>query len=91
MRDVLYVSELKKNLVSVSTIEDRGFGVYVLDGKVRVFPKAVGPSASYAIGVRCGNSTSFSSNHIMHCHTLRAAMSYVSYGTGGWPIFIIQL
>ena len=27
LRDVLYVPELKKNLVSVSMIEDRGFGV----------------------------------------------------------------
>ena len=54
LRDVLYVFGLKKNLVLVSTIEDRVFGVYVLDGKVHVFPKAIGPSASYAIVVRCG-------------------------------------
>ena len=27
LRDVLYVPGLKKNLVSVSTIEDRGLGV----------------------------------------------------------------
>ena len=54
LRDVLYVPGLKKNLVSVSMIEDRGLGVYVLDGKVYIFPKAKGPSASYAIGFRCG-------------------------------------
>ena len=53
LRDVLYVPGLKKNLVSVSTIEDRGFGIYVLDGKVYIFSKAEGPSTSYAIGVRC--------------------------------------
>ena len=40
LRDVLYVLELKKNLVSVSTIEYRGLGVYVLDGKVYIFPRA---------------------------------------------------
>ena len=34
LRDVLYVPGMKKSLVSVSTIEGRGFGVYVLDGKV---------------------------------------------------------
>ena len=45
LRDVLYVPGLKKNLVSVSTIEERGLGVYVLDGKVYVFPKAESPSA----------------------------------------------
>ena len=54
MRDVLYVPRLKKNLVSVSMMEERGFGVYVLDGKVHIFSKAAGPSNSCAIGVRCG-------------------------------------
>ena len=54
LRDVLYVPGLKKNLVSVSMIEDRGFGAYVLDGKVHIFPKAAGPSDSCVIGVRCG-------------------------------------
>ena len=54
LRDVLYIPRMKKNLVSVSTSEDRGLGVYVLDGKVYIFRKAEGPSASYAIGVRCG-------------------------------------
>ena len=34
LRDVLYVPGLKKNLVSVSTIEDRGLGVCFLDGRV---------------------------------------------------------
>ena len=54
LRDALYVLGLKKNLVLVSTIEDRGFGVYVLNGKVYIFPKAKRPSTSYVIGVRCG-------------------------------------
>ena len=40
LRDVLYVPGIKNNLVSVFMIEDRGFGVYVLDGKVYIFPKS---------------------------------------------------
>ena len=44
LRDVLYVPGLKKNLVSVSMIEDRGLGVSFLDGVLRVFPKTAGPS-----------------------------------------------
>ena len=52
-RDVLYVPGLKKNLVSVSMIEDRGFGVYVLDEKFTIFRKETGPSNSRVIGVRC--------------------------------------
>ena len=54
LRDVLYVLGMKKNLISVFTIEDRGIGVYFLDGKVHIFPQAEGPFASYVIGVRCG-------------------------------------
>ena len=54
LRDVLYIPRLKKNLALVSTIEGMGFGVYVLDGKVRAFPKVAGPFASHVVGVRCG-------------------------------------
>jgi len=54
LRDVLYIPGLKKNHVSISTIEDKGHGVYVLDGKVYIFPKAEGPYASYVIRVKCG-------------------------------------
>ena len=54
LRDVLYVPRLKKNLVSVSMIEDQGLGVSFLDGHVHMFPKTAGPSASVSIGVRCG-------------------------------------
>ena len=54
LRDVLYVPGLKKNLVSISMIEDRGLGVSFLDGHVHVFPKTTGQSASYTIGVKYG-------------------------------------
>ena len=54
LRDVQYVPGLKKNLLSVSMIEDRGLGVFFLDEHVHVFHKTAGPSASYTIGVRCG-------------------------------------
>ena len=53
LRDVLFVPRMKKNLISVSMIEDRGLGVSFLDGHVRVFPKTTRPSTSYTIGVRC--------------------------------------
>jgi hypothetical protein len=34
LRDVLYVPSLKNNLVSVSTIEDRGYEILFCDGKL---------------------------------------------------------
>ena len=39
LRDVLFVLGMKKNLISVSMIKDRGLGVSFMDGHVHVFPK----------------------------------------------------
>ena len=36
LQDVLYVPDLKKNLVSISAMEDKGFKVAFIDGKVCV-------------------------------------------------------
>jgi hypothetical protein len=38
LRDVLYVTGLKKNVVSVSTVEDRGYEVLFHDGHVLLYP-----------------------------------------------------
>ena len=38
-QDVYYVPRLKKNLISVSTIEDRGLEVLFSDGRVYILPK----------------------------------------------------
>ena len=45
-RNALFVPGLKKNLISVSMIEDMELGVSLVDGHMRVFPKTVGLSAS---------------------------------------------
>eukprot|EP00253_Pinus_taeda_P017499 PITA_17499 len=37
LQDVLYVPDLKKNLVSISAMEDKGYKVAFSDGKVRVW------------------------------------------------------
>ena len=39
LQDVLYVPDLKKNLVSISAMEDKGFKVVFIDGKVRVWKR----------------------------------------------------
>jgi hypothetical protein len=39
MKDVLFVSGLRKNLISISTLEDRGYRVAFVDGGFRVWPK----------------------------------------------------
>lgn len=39
MNNVLYVPGLKKNLLSISALEDKGYGVTFLNGKVLTWPK----------------------------------------------------
>jgi hypothetical protein len=39
IQDVLYVPGLKKNLLSTSTLEDKGYRVAFMNGQVLVWPK----------------------------------------------------
>jgi hypothetical protein len=48
--DVLYVSGIKKNLISISTLEDRGYVVSFQDGQVHIRPKD--SKVAKVIGVR---------------------------------------
>jgi hypothetical protein len=41
MRYVLFVPGLKKNRLSISTLEDRGYKVAFVDGQVLVWPKGL--------------------------------------------------
>ena len=53
VRDVIYVHGLKNNLISVSTLEDRGFVVFFQDGHVLVHPKGSSDTIATLIGIRC--------------------------------------
>lgn len=53
VKDVLFVPMLKKNLISVSTIEDRGFELLFWDGKVLIHPRGSSETTTLVIGVRC--------------------------------------
>jgi hypothetical protein len=52
LRDVLYVPGLKKNLISISTIEDGGFEVSLRDGQVLIHPKGPSITSTRVIGTR---------------------------------------
>ena len=39
MKDVLFVSGLKKNLLSISTLDAKGMRVAFVDGQVLMWPK----------------------------------------------------
>ena len=54
VRDVLYVMGLKKNLISISTIEDMGYEVVLCDGKVLMYPKGSSITSAKVIGIQHG-------------------------------------
>ena len=54
LKDVLYVPGLKKNLVSISCIEDRGFVVLFEKGQVYIYPQGGSRADSRVIRVRQG-------------------------------------
>jgi hypothetical protein len=51
---VLYVTELKKNLLSVLTLEDEGFAVLFQNGQVLIHSEGASPDTTMSIGVREG-------------------------------------
>ena len=69
MRDVLYVPRLKKNLISISTIEDRGFVVYFLDGNVHIYHKGSSTYTSIMIGFICGKICKLLFRSLNVCNT----------------------
>ena len=54
MNDILFVLGLKKNLLSISALEDKGFRVAFVDGQVIVWPKDSNMDSARVIGVREG-------------------------------------
>jgi hypothetical protein len=52
LAEVLYVPGLKKNLVSVSTIEEKGYEVLFRDGQVLLFPRGSSITSAKVIGTR---------------------------------------
>jgi len=51
---ILFVQNLKKNLLSISALEDKGFRVAFVDGQVLLWPKNSSIDKATVIGVREG-------------------------------------
>ena len=54
MKDVLYVPGLKKNLLSISTLDEKGFEVAFVDGEVLMWPKGKTIDDAVVIGFQEG-------------------------------------
>jgi hypothetical protein len=50
--DVLYVLELRRNFLSVSTLEDKGYEVLFRNGQVFMHSEGASPDTAVSIGVR---------------------------------------
>ena len=55
MKDVLFVLGLKKNILSISALEDRGFRVAFIDGQVLMWSKSSSIDSATKIGVQEGS------------------------------------
>jgi hypothetical protein len=55
MSDVLYVPGLKKNLLSISAMEDRGYAVAFVDGQVLAWTRGSSFDSAEVIGARDGS------------------------------------
>ena len=51
IKDILFVQGLKKNLLSISALEDKGFRVAFVDGQVLLWPKNSSIDKATVIGV----------------------------------------
>ena len=54
MKDVLYVPGLTKNLLSISTLDKKGFRIAFIDGEVLMWPKGKTIEDAIAIGTEEG-------------------------------------
>ena len=50
--DVLYVPGMRKNLISVSALEDRGYEILFKGGQVLIYPRGTPAESARVIGVR---------------------------------------
>ena len=63
--DVLYVPGMKKNLISISTLEDKGYDVLFRRGQVLIYPRGTPASLAREIGVRHAKVYKFSFQPLM--------------------------
>eukprot|EP00253_Pinus_taeda_P023367 PITA_23367 len=69
LQDVLYVPNLKKNLVSISVMEDKGYKVTFSDGKVRIWKNNVKDAFTLGFRVDSLYQVSGSPLGVMSCDT----------------------
>ena len=106
MKEVLYVPGLKKNLLSISTLDKKGYRVAFIDGQVPMWPKVKSIKDAVIIGEEEGglyklkghsettfvHETTFPSElwHRRLAHVNYKALPYVSKVVTGLPYLKID-
>jgi len=90
-RDVLYVPRLKKKLISVSSIPDKGFEVSFRGIEVLIHPKGSSVTFGRVIGTRNGNLYRLIFQLNMPWLVAATTIICVSYGIVGWLIYIMEI
>ena len=87
--DILYVPSLKKNLLSIVGLEDKGHRVLFMDKKVFLWAKDANLESTVQIGVQEGDlyKASKVSTHALVHHTV----DLVNFGIEGLDTFTTQL
>jgi hypothetical protein len=57
MNEVLYVPRLKKNLLSISSMDDKGYAVEFVDGQVLTWPKGLSLTQQNSLVIMMAIST----------------------------------
>jgi hypothetical protein len=86
-QDVLYVPGLKKNLLSISVMEDKGFVIIFQKGQVLIRPEGASPDTTMkSLGLERETYTGCRGSLFRPWYM--TVTTYVSYGTGGWDTCI---
>ena len=66
LQEILYVSGLKKNLISISALEDKAMKVAFINGKVLTWPMRSSMRDAFTLGSRFGSLYKVN-GRLIHC------------------------
>ena len=81
MKEVIYVSSLNKNLLSISALDKKGYGVAFIDGQVRMWTKGKSIEDKVVIGEEEGGLYKLK-GHSETTFSMRS-LTQVNYGIEG--------
>jgi hypothetical protein len=87
MKDVLYVPGLTKNLISISTLDKKGFKVAFIDGEFLMWPKEKTIECAVVIGTKEGglyklkghSDVALTHSTEIHCELWHRRLAHINY------------